>query len=175
MQRIMIIRHAEKPMDAGDGLAVDAQGHADPAGLSVRGWQRAGALVNFFAPKAHASPDPRIATPVQIFAAASHARSRRPALTVGPLAAALGLPVQADLRSGADEAEVVRRALQADGAVLICWRHDFIHRFGRFLDLPQTEDCPWSEGCFDAVWVFVRDGAQWKWVVARQSLLAGDA
>lgn len=175
MQRIMIIRHAEKPARGSEEQAVDGQGRADASGLSVRGWQRAGALVPFFAPRAHSGADPRIVAPSDIFAAASHPRSQRPALTVSPLADALGLRVQADLRSGHDEAELVRRAAQAEGAVLVCWRHETIHRFGPLLGLPQTEDHPWDEDCYDAVWLFARDGEGWRWVIGKQALLAGDA
>jgi len=175
MQRILIIRHAEKPAHGSDEQAIDEQGRADPSALSVRGWQRAGALVTFFAPRAHAQLDPRIAKPTALFAAKSHARSRRPVLTLTPLADALGLPVQADWEAGRDEAEVLRHAVAANGTALICWRHEAIHRFGPHLGLPQTLDHAWGEACYDSVWLFARDGDGWKWAVGRQSLLAGDA
>jgi hypothetical protein len=45
--KIMLIRHAEKPDDKDGG--VDQKGNADNHDLIVRGWQRAGALVQFFA------------------------------------------------------------------------------------------------------------------------------
>lgn len=175
MQRILIIRHAEKPARGSDEQAIDAHGRADPSGLSVRGWQRAGALVSFFAPRAHGHSDPRFATPTALFAAKSHPRSQRPVLTLAPLAAALGLPVHADWEAERDEAEVLRHAAEVAGTALICWRHEGIHRFGPHLGLPQTLEHAWSDQCYDSVWLFARDGDGWKWAVSRQSLLAGDA
>jgi hypothetical protein len=47
--RIMFIRHAEKPrVDV--AIRLEADGTADPESLTVRGWQRAGALARFFCP-----------------------------------------------------------------------------------------------------------------------------
>ena len=48
--KIMIIRHAERPPDDGLIHGVNMSGTKDPEELTVRGWQRAGALVRFFAP-----------------------------------------------------------------------------------------------------------------------------
>ena len=50
--KIMIVRHAEKPSDDGTILGVDADGKDNPEELIVRGWQRSGALVRLFAPRA---------------------------------------------------------------------------------------------------------------------------
>ena len=73
---LLIIRHAEKP-DDGDGLT--------PAGEA-----RAKAYVDYFKNfKVHGEPLKLDA----IFAAADSRGSRRPRLTVEPLASALGLPV----------------------------------------------------------------------------------
>src|ERR1700743_2749207 len=49
-QRVMFIRHAEKPpgVPPYDGAGVDAKGKKDKESLTVRGWQRAGALAKFF-------------------------------------------------------------------------------------------------------------------------------
>ena len=49
-RKIMVIRHAEKPDDAGTIFGITIEGHQDSEELSVRGWQRAGALATFFAP-----------------------------------------------------------------------------------------------------------------------------
>ena len=65
--RIMIIRHAEKP-DPGKTLGVSPTGHEDPRSLSVRGWQRAGALVALFGPERLRRANPLLATPTAIFA-----------------------------------------------------------------------------------------------------------
>ena len=66
--KIMIIRHAEKPDDAGTVFGVTIEGHQDPEELTVRGWQRAGALATFFAPPDAHFRDQRIEKPVTIFA-----------------------------------------------------------------------------------------------------------
>jgi len=52
-QKIMIIRHAEKPEHHGP-RGVDENGNEDKESLTVRGWQRAGALVQFFGPSGNA-------------------------------------------------------------------------------------------------------------------------
>ena len=65
LTKVMLIRHAEKPNETVQG--VNEAGRADPDQLSVRGWQRAGALIRFFAP---IGQDHRggISTPMAIFA-----------------------------------------------------------------------------------------------------------
>jgi hypothetical protein len=84
----MVIRHAEKPDDAGRISGVSIEGNQDHEELIVRGWQCAGALVTFFAPPDGHFRDQRIETPVTIFATciAHHSKSLRPQHTVEPLA-----------------------------------------------------------------------------------------
>ena len=96
--KIMFIRHAEKPDAASAVRGVDERGKANPNQLSVRGWQRAGALVRFFAP-AGGNCAHGIATPSVIFACKPYgaASSVRPFSTVSPLAAALGIPVNHEI------------------------------------------------------------------------------
>ena len=67
-RKIMVIRHAEKPDDAGTVFGVTAGGQQDPEELTVRGWQRAGALVTFFAPPDARFRDQRIEKPLTVFA-----------------------------------------------------------------------------------------------------------
>ena len=90
--KIMVIRHAEKPDDAGTVFGVTIQGIQDPDELIVRGWQRAGALATFFAPPDAHFRDQRIEKPRTIFAShvAQHSKSLRPQHTVGPLAELIG-------------------------------------------------------------------------------------
>jgi hypothetical protein len=78
--KIMIIRHAEKPTDDGSISGVTQSGTKDPEELIVRGWQRAGALVRFFAPPDGHFVNSQLATPDTIFASkvAHHSPSFRP-------------------------------------------------------------------------------------------------
>jgi broad specificity phosphatase PhoE len=79
-KRIMVIRHAEKPGVPTDDGGVAADGARDDESLTVRGWQRAGALARFFS----SQPELR---PRAVFAAGiGHgSKSRRPMETVMPL------------------------------------------------------------------------------------------
>ena len=48
--KIMLIRHAERPSADKSVRGVTQEGVKNKEELTVRGWQRAGALVRFFAP-----------------------------------------------------------------------------------------------------------------------------
>jgi hypothetical protein len=61
--KIMIIRHAEKP--AGKVAGVDEAGESSGHHLSVRGWQRAGALACLFAPAQGPLQSLRLFLPLQ--------------------------------------------------------------------------------------------------------------
>jgi hypothetical protein len=174
-QRLMIIRHAEKPAPEDNVHGVDAAGRPDAAGLSVRGWQRTGALVSLFAPLGRSISDPRLIRPGAIYAATSHPRSQRPLLTVQPLAAALQLKVRDEFQSGRDEEKLIDEATRGTGSALICWRYDEIQRLGQAIGCAEVKNCGWDKDCYDAIWIFIRDGNSWRWVVAKQSLLPGDA
>ncbi len=99
VEKVMLVRHAEKPDEAANIRGVDEYGRTDPNQLSVRGWQRAGALVRFFAPMKGQTFPAGIATPSSIFACSPRGASSslRPESTVRPLAAALGIAINAEL------------------------------------------------------------------------------
>lgn len=167
---IMLIRHAEKPLDAETGVAAD--GSADPASLSVAGWQRAGALVRFFA----APWLPAIRRPQHVFAARATqpGGSVRPRATVAPLAQALGVMVD-ESWSTEDEPAQVAAALRAlEGPVLVCWRHEALPVLAD--ELLQRPDVPrrWPDERFDLVWLISRDGPSWTFAQLPQQLLPGD-
>src|SRR5262249_15471890 len=109
MKTIFVIRHAEKPV--GNHKGVDPNGTEDKDSLIVHGWQRAGALADFFGSKQG------LPAPDRIFASAAAkkagrarrgrgakserksgrkngsntgSKSKRPTQTVIPLAAKLG-------------------------------------------------------------------------------------
>src|SRR5580765_934540 len=95
MLKIMIIRHAEKHQHGSHDRGVSEDGRPAHHELTVRGWQRAGALVHLFAPPGGPPDGSRIYTPRSIFAseATRDSPSLRAMHTVGPLAAALGIAV----------------------------------------------------------------------------------
>lgn len=176
--KIMIIRHAEKPADDGSIDGVSVSGAQDAEDLIVRGWQRSGALARFFAPVNGPPADPRLATPVFIFASAigSHSNSLRPQHTVLELANLLGQQLILTHAKG-DEAELVADVLGRDGAVLIAWEHEAIPDIANQILGDQTT-CPqvWPGSRFDVVWIFdpKPGSAGWTFSQASQLLLTGD-
>jgi hypothetical protein len=175
--KIMLIRHAEKP--DGDVQGVTAAGVKDPEELVVRGWQRSGALVRFFAPRGGKFVDPRLARPSTIFASAvgKHSKSLRPQHTVLELAQELNLKL--DLRFPKDgEPDLAQAAIAAAGPVLIAWEHEDIPDIVNAIVGNKTT-CPqkWSGSRFDMVWVLDRKtaGNGWDFTQVPQLLLSGDS
>jgi hypothetical protein len=171
---IMLIRHAEKARSGGAESGVNRKGAQDPKGLSVRGWQRAGALVRFFAPISQDRGGNHTARPAAIFAAAPSAgrSSKRPAQTVRPLAQALDLPVRQDVAADGPIHKLVSAAAAIDGPVLVCWCSDSISDIASLL---LDDDVPsWPKDRFDLVWVFKRARRGWLLIPMPQLLLPGD-
>jgi broad specificity phosphatase PhoE len=177
--RIMFIRHAEKPDEGHDGVASD--GSADKESLIVRGWQRAGALARFFRP----TSGPSDLTPTTIFAAAVVApdsKSKRPTETVKPLVKLLEaeekLTVKDDFITTylKDDTEGLMEAvLEKQRTVLIAWEHQRIPDAVK--KLPHAPPAPkkWPDDRFDMVWVFDQAGTGWTFSQIPQLLLAGDS
>lgn len=116
------------------------------------------------------APIPR---PQAIFAVAPAPTSLRPLLTVQPLAKLLGL--QIDDRFGSEQvSELLQQVHGVPGAVLICWRHQFMPEIARQL-CPALLPAPqWSQHCFDQAWLFTPAGASWTMRQVAQQLLPGD-
>jgi hypothetical protein len=169
----MLIRHAEKP--SGDAQGVDERGNPDPASLSVRGWQRAGALVRYFSEPERMAGPYAVERPVALYAARSHPRSARPVHTVEPLARALQLSVNADHASDAGPDALLAAATAWGGPVLICWRHETLPDLARSLLGDDVAPFTWDEHCYDRVWVLARVDGQWQFRETAQRLLDGDA
>lgn len=177
MRKIMIIRHAEKPGDADPDHGVSWNGVHDRHDLTVRGWQRAGALVRFFAPiDAPLTGD--LATPATIIASSAtpESRSLRAQHTVRPLAEALGIAI--DTRHADGEEDAVAVAVRAAASpVLIAWHHHHIAALARAIG-GSAIGCPrhWPDDRFDVVWVLdqTEDEAPWALTQIPQRLLAGD-
>jgi hypothetical protein len=160
-QRIMLIRHAEKPYDDGreqnEGVRMD--GSKSNESLAVRGWQRAGAISLLFGspeiahsrglsvPQVLYASDPEKADKVG-------SKSRRPKQTLIPLAQRLDLIINVDWTKG-QEVKLVREVLKQSGTVLISWQHELIPTIATAIpggNIPQTRT--WDDKRFDLVWVF---------------------
>lgn len=170
---ITLLRHAEKPDDAGTEFGVDAHGRPDPRGLTARGWQRAGALVRWIVPLGMGIAPVPIPRPQAIFAVAPAPTSVRPLLTVQPLAKLLGLEVD-DRFASEQVTELLQEVHGVPGAVLICWRHQNMPEIARRL-CPDLVPAPqWNQHCFDQAWLFTPAGDSWMLRQLAQQLLPGD-
>jgi broad specificity phosphatase PhoE len=172
--KIMLIRHAEKPDDKDGG--VDQKGKPDKHDLIVRGWQRAGALVQFFAnPR---DPNSAITRPATIFATEpnSGSESNRPLHTVTPLAKFLDLNIDSAIAEGSEDA-LVQAVVAANGVVLIAWHHEKIPAIANLILQNQSAPQKWPSNRFDVVWIFSRAAANgpWSFSQVRQLLLSGDS
>jgi hypothetical protein len=175
--KIMVIRHAEKP--DGKQTGVDPDGKEDAEELVVRGWQRSGALVRLFAPQGGKFTDPHLAQPNTIFASCTgkHSNSLRPQHTVLELANALNLKLDLRFPKGAEQ-DLAKAALAAAGPVLIAWEHEDIPDIANGI-VGSGTTCPqkWPGSRFDLVWVFDRQNPAngWTFTQVPQLLLSGDS
>lgn len=173
--KIMLIRHSERPNPDSRGVGLD--GRKDKESLTVRGWQRAGALARFFAPVDGRFGHPALARPAALYAcrAAPQEPSLRPQHTLLPLSELIEIRVNCDYFDG-EEAALVATVLASAGPALISWKHDGLPRIanailGRAAAAPQA----WPYGRYDVVWAFDRRGAGWTFAQIPQLLLAGDS
>jgi len=171
--RIMLIRHAEKPDDTHGG--VDPKGAADKHDLIVRGWQRAGALTQFFAKPR--DPNGPIKPPTAIFATepSSPTASKRPLHTVTPLAKFIDVDIDSSITEGS-EPDLVNKASASNGVVLIAWHHEAIPAIANLILQNHSAPQKWPGDRFDLVWIFSRTAANAPWTFAQapQLLLSGD-
>ncbi|MCE4556057.1 hypothetical protein [Pelomonas cellulosilytica] len=167
--KIILLRHAEKPSADGTVGGVDASGRPNDDDLSVRGWQRAGALARFFAPGGGSLGVPRA-----LYASRPTAEhpSRRAVSTLQPLARWLGLPLNQSFTCGQEPA--LTQALATDeGVTLVAWDHRGLCRIAQALVGAAAPD-HWPAGCFDRYWIFSRDADGWRLAPQPQQLLDGD-
>lgn len=177
MLKIMIIRHAEKHQHGSHDRGINQYGHPAHHELTVRGWQRAGALVHLFAPPGGLQGS-SICTPRSIFAsdATRDSPSLRAMHTAGPLADALGIPVN---HAYAEEEEPALAAvvIAAPSPALIVWHHGAIPRLVREI-AGELPGCPshWPDDRFDLIWILERNSprAGWSFSQVAQRLLPGD-
>ncbi len=178
---ILLLRHAEKPQGADGRQGFTPEGREDGKSLSIRGWQRAGALCALLAPNPLLGP--RLPRPDRIYASAFReggGHSRRPEQTVGPLARRLGLPV--DLTWALHQERAFGAALAAGaGVALVCWQHQALPDLSRAVAAPQPlpglkEGWSWPEDRYDVIWSLRRDepGEAWRFAQYCQGLLPDD-
>jgi hypothetical protein len=172
--KIMLIRHAEKPGKDRSEAGVGKRGNRSSKDLTVRGWQRAGALARFFAPRDGRFVSPALARPTSIFAAGvgPRSRSRRARQTVEPLAELIGVEITDTFLKG-QERDLCTALLSHDGVALVAWEHKEI---AAIVDsLAGGVAAPsWPEDRFDVVLVLDRAADGWALTQAPQLLLAGD-
>jgi hypothetical protein len=178
---ILLLRHAEKPDSSKSRFGFAEQGQEDTKSLSIRGWQRAGALAVLLAPYPLLSS--RLPVPERIYASAFRkggGHSRRPEQTVQPLAQKLGC--QVDLTWALHQEEAFGAALAASvGTAAVCWQHQGLAKLARAILAPQPlpmlpADWTWPDNCYDVIWSLRRDGPNEAWLFSQycQSLLSGD-
>ena len=175
--KIMLIRHGEKAVATTPQVeGVNEDGQADQHSLTVRGWQRAGALVAFFERPERAG----IAQPATIFAAGTsdgpgmkdeESKSRRPVQTVTPLRNRLGGRARWETLPVDNVDGLITQIRACEGVVLVCWEHKRIPRIAAaFVANPPD----WGDR-FDLVWVLDRAAGGYRLSQVNQDLLAGDA
>ena len=174
----MLIRHAEKPAKDSAPFGVTADGERNKESLEVRGWQRAGALANLFAPNKGHFQHSSLAKPQFLFASKPLRRkgSRRPMETVTPLAQKLALRINSGFQRS-DFESMLEEVFSCKGVVLICWQREYIPDIASYI-LGNNKTAPqiWPEDCFDMVWVFdlVSSSSKYTFKQVPQTLLAGD-
>jgi hypothetical protein len=201
---VYIVRHGEK---LGDPSSDDDK----IRDLSIRGSARAVALPSLFAPTAtppvelscavaaetkgysgryHRNaltttpPLQRLfSTPDFLFATAESGTSNRPIETITPLAGALHLPINPELKKpyGDKHYEDLAKWLLststfAGKVILICWHHGTIPKLAEALHAPVPQRLlKWDPAIFDRVWEIGYDTEAPTFADHPQQLLYGDA
>ncbi|MEK6283673.1 MAG: hypothetical protein AABN95_25240 [Acidobacteriota bacterium] len=176
--KIMVMRHAEKPATDFTPYGVSLEGAREKESLSVRGWQRAGALANFFAPTNGRFQDSAIAEPHFLYASKPIKRkgSKRPLQTIMPLAERLAIRINSNFPRF-DFEGMLEEAFLCKGVVLISWQREYIPQIaGHILSKKTPAPQDWPEDRFDLVWVFDRDPSsdRYSFNQVPQRLLMGD-
>lgn len=175
---IICLRHGEKPGDAEDkderagagGHGVDDRGRNDRHGLTVRGWQRAGALAGtqLCGQLAGTAGTVTILVPDYPDDPTRH----RPYQTMLPLSERLGVaPVPACDVDDVDSLE--KRVDDLDGLAVVCWEHDNLAKLVHRLTGHRH---PWPDDRFDLLWLVTpgEDPGHDSLEAVDQRLLAGD-
>lgn len=176
--KIMLLRHAEKPAKDSFPFGVNRKGMRSKEALTVRGWQRAGALTNLFAPAHGYFQDPSLATPQFLYASKPLLRrgSRRSLQTLTPLGEKLAIKINADFER-AEFPRMLADVFSRNGVTLICWQREYIPEIASLILGNRTTAPPdWPEDRYDMIWVFDLDrpSCTYKFSQVPQELLGGD-
>ena len=176
--KVMLIRHAEKPLGSSGPCGVTAEGEREKESLTVRGWQRAGALAHLFAPADGRFPDPSLARPQFLYASKPKRQngSRRSVETITPLAEKLATRINCNF-TRSETAEMLEDALACGGVVLICWQQEYLPEIAnRILGDETTAPQDWPDDRYDMIWVLDRDAVSGRYSLKQvpQLLLMGD-
>lgn len=174
---ILALRHGEKPANAEDpgrplddaGPGLDERGDINPASLTIRGWQRAGALAG----SRLCSLLPRQPVELSVLVPEYGSTQRHRAYeTVHGLAQ--NLRVEPEPVCAADDVgTLLASVISRQGTVVVCWEHSALADFGRRL-APEVPE-GWPDGRFDLVWRFTpSEQALFSWEQFPQVLLPGD-
>lgn len=178
--KLMLIRHAEKPVPATATdpayNGIDINGNPDDHSLIPQGWQRAGALIKLFTASSGPLPVPQFLFAPNQF---GNGTSKRPYETITPLSQKLGLPINPAKAeySKTDYKAMLTDATSSNGMVLIAWEHGEIPDLATWILQNTKIDVPkWPGSRFDIVWVFDLDtqSSTYSFNQVPQLLLAGD-
>jgi hypothetical protein len=178
---VVCLRHGEKPADSeeksdhvnDDGPGLDVHGRVNKHSLTIRGWQRAGALSG--TQLGGQVPSSSIGS-ASLFVPdyGPDTKDHRPYQTISPLARRWG--IKPELPGPADCVPSLRdRVLAASGPAVVCWEHDNLATFvGQLLGY----EIKWPSGRFDVFWLLHPGGTgadAWSCQQVDQALLPGDA
>lgn len=174
----MLLRHAEKPAKDGAPFGVTRKGLRSKEALTVRGWQRAGALANLFAPAHGYFQHESLATPQFLYASKPVLRkgSRRSLQTITPLGEKLAIKINSEFQRAEFE-KMLADAFSRNGVVLICWQREYIPAIASLiLGNNTTAPADWPEDRYDMIWIFDldRSSCTYTFTQAPQELLNGD-
>jgi hypothetical protein len=176
--KIMLLRHAEKPAKDNAPFGVTRKGLRSKEALTVRGWQRAGALANLFAPAHGDFQHPSLARPQFLYASKPLSRkgSRRPLQTLTPLGEKLAIIINSDFQR-AEFGRMIEDVFSRNGVALICWQREYIPDIASLI-LGKKNGAPsdWPEDRYDMIWVFDldRSSSRYSFEQVPQELLSGD-
>ena len=172
---VMFIRHGEKPSKDGHSpLGVTPEGAPDVHSLLVRGWVRAGALIELFG-----GAQSGVERPDVVFAASAgddaSPHGKRASQTVTPLTLAGGIRLDSSFAVG-EESDLAAEVSRQDGVVLVCWEHHNIPLIISALGLSDPAASKWPDDRFDLIWVLRHtEMSTYSFGTRGQALLDGDA